>query len=113
MENNDGNLAIVVLGLVVSLLGNIMQFFLPIKKGKEDVSETLSSTAKNIAEAYTMTLNSLQKRILDLEEERKEDIILIKALEEKLHLQEERLELQEEEIKSLRKIIESYQKNDN
>ena len=104
MENSQGNFLVVILGLVISLLGNVMQYFMAPKKRREDVSQTVAETAKNIAEAYTMTLHSLQERIVTLEEEREKDTILIKSLQE-------RIKQQEEEIENLKKILEKLTEN--
>lgn len=98
MDSGQGGTLLLFFSLVVSLIGNIAQYFLPIKKSKQDTESVASATAKNIAEAYAMTLKSLRERIEVLELERKLDKEEITRLV--LQVKE-----QEVEIKTLRDTI--------
>lgn len=103
MENTNNGIILTVLALVVSLIGNIAQYIWPTRKSKTDDESVVSSTIKNIAEAYTMTLKSLQDRIEKLEKESKSDKLVIEQLEK-------RVREQDVEIQSLKDIIERFQK---
>lgn len=106
LENTE--FYVTLLALIFSLMGNVLQYIFPVKKGRAEESSLISEAAKNISEAYSMALSSLRDRVLALEKDLENDKILIESLQETVKKQEVKIKEQDDQIKSLKKTIEKF-----
>lgn len=89
-------------GLLVTLVGYILQYIFPIKKSKIDENSIAANTAKTVADTYSTMTKSLIERIESLEEEAENYKKEIQELKKRLEDQEKTIELLEKELKGYR-----------
>jgi predicted nucleic acid-binding Zn-ribbon protein len=102
MENTNSGMVLAILGLVASLMGNLVQYFFPTKKSKVEDTSIAAATAKIVAETYAIMTDSLKKRIENLEDEALDYRKVIESLEKKIESQDELIESLRKEIKELK-----------
>lgn len=118
LEDNTGAVLTILVALL-SLLGNVMQYFRSPKKPRTEEDVDLAQSINNITEAYDNLFNNMREHILSLETEIEErnkiidELTQVKdVLRNKVEHQQRQLDKQERQITQLKKKVRELENGD-
>jgi len=109
MDYADNGIVLAVAGLIISLIGNLAQYFFPSKKNKREEDDFIAEAAKKITESASIMTSSLNKQFETLYQEASEYKEKNKLQEAKIEELEAQITSLQEEISRLKDIIEAQE----
>jgi peptidoglycan hydrolase CwlO-like protein len=109
MNYADNGIILAIAGLIISLIGNLAQYFLPSKKNKREEDDFIAEAAKKITESASIMTESLNKQLEALYQEANEYKEKNKLQEAKIAELEAQIASLQEEISRLKDIIEAQE----